>query len=58
MPVINDVNLKLETSEVLRRQGFKKKNEIRPEIESIIFELVAEVENYGLLKPAVAETCA
>jgi hypothetical protein len=54
MPVINDLDLKLETGEVLRRQGFKKKNEIRPEIETIIFELIAEVENNGLLKPAVA----
>lgn len=53
MPVINDINLKLDTGEVLRRQGFKKQNEVRPEIESIIFELIAEVENNCLLKPAI-----
>jgi len=39
---------------VLRRQGFRGHSKIRPEIKSLILELLATVENTHLLDPAVA----
>lgn len=53
MPVVNNVILKLETAEILRRQGFTGRGEVRPEIEQIIHELIRDVKNYDLLKPAI-----
>jgi hypothetical protein len=54
MPVTRDITLSLKTGEVLRRQGFKGRSKIRPEIKSIILELLATAENTNLLEPAVA----
>ncbi|MCJ7656040.1 MAG: hypothetical protein MUO97_12230 [Dehalococcoidia bacterium] len=54
MPVIRDITLSLKTREVLRRQGFKGHSKIRPQIKSIILELLAAVENAHLLEPAAA----
>jgi hypothetical protein len=54
MPAIRDIPLSLKTREVLRRQGFRGNSKIRPEIKSLILELLATVENAHLLEPAVA----
>jgi hypothetical protein len=54
LPVIRDIPLSLKTGEVLRRQGFREHSKIRPEIESIILELLATVESAHLLEPAAA----
>jgi hypothetical protein len=54
MPVIRDITLSLKTGEVLRRQGFREHSKIRPEIKSIILELLATVESAHLLEPAAA----
>lgn len=54
MPVIRDIPLGLKIGEVLRRQGFRGHSKIRPEIKSLILELLATVESAHLLEPAVA----
>jgi hypothetical protein len=54
LPVIRDISLRLKTGEVLRRQGFRGHSKIRPEIKSIILELLATVKSTHLLEPAVA----
>ncbi|GAH88023.1 unnamed protein product, partial [marine sediment metagenome] len=54
MPVIRDIPLSLKTSEVLRRQGFGRYSKVRPEIKSLITELLAGVKKAYLLEPAVA----
>ena len=54
MPVIHDIPLDLNIGEVLRRQGFRGHSKIRPEIKSIIFELLATVKSAHLLEPAAA----
>lgn len=54
MPVIHDIHLSLKTNEVLRREGFKEYSKIRPEIKSLILELLAGVKKARLLEPAVA----
>jgi len=54
MPVIRDIPLSLKTSEVLRREGFSGYSKVRPEIKSLITELLAGVEKAHLLEPAVA----
>jgi hypothetical protein len=53
MPVICDIPLSLKVGEVLRRQGFRGHSKIRPEIKSLILELLATVESAHLLEPAV-----
>ena len=52
MPVIRDIPLGLKIGEVLRRQGFRGHSKIRPEIKSIILELLATVDSARLLEPA------
>ncbi|MFC2050140.1 hypothetical protein ACFLTN_03060, partial [Chloroflexota bacterium] len=54
MPVIRDITLSLKTKEVLRRQGFRGHPKIKPEIKSIILELLATVDSAHLVEPAVA----
>jgi len=54
MPVIRDIPLTLKTKEVLRREGFRKYSKIRPEIKSLILELIASVKNAHLLEPTMA----
>ena len=54
MPVIRDIPLSLKTGEVLRREGFRGHSKIRPEIKSLILELLAIVKKAHLLEPAVA----
>ena len=54
MPVIRDIPLSLKTGEVLRREGFRKHSKVRPEIKSLILELLAGAKKAHLLAPAVA----
>ncbi len=54
MPVIRDIPLSLKTREVLRRQGLAGGVKVRPEIRSLIEELIASVKKTRLLEPAVA----
>ncbi len=54
MPVIRDIPLSLKAREVLRRVGFGNYSGIRPEIKSLVSELLAGVKNAHLLEPAVA----
>jgi len=54
MPVIRDIPLSLKTREVLRREGFREYSKIRPEIKSLILELLASVKKAHLLEPAMA----
>jgi len=54
MPVIRDIPLRLKTGAVLRRQGLGGKAKVRPEIKSLIDELLASVESNQLLEPTAA----
>jgi hypothetical protein len=54
MPVIRDIPLSLNIKEVRRRQGLGGKAKVRPEIKSLILELLAGLENEHLLEPAAA----
>ena len=52
MPVIRDIPLKLKTSEVLRRQGFRGYAKARTEIKSVVLELLESGSQ--LLEPKIA----
>jgi len=54
MPVTRDIPLNLKTGAVLRRQGLGGKARVRPEIKSLIEELLASVKGHHLLQPAAA----
>jgi len=54
MPVIRDFPMSLKTREVLHREGFREYSRIKPEIKSLILELLASVKKAHLLEPAIA----
>ena len=54
MPVIRDIPLSLKVSEVLRREGFRGQSKVRPEMKSLILELLAGIKKAHLLEPAIA----
>jgi hypothetical protein len=55
MPVIRNIRISLDYGdEVLRRQGLGGGAPVRPEIKKVINEVLAEVNEPGLLEPAVA----
>jgi cobalamin-dependent methionine synthase I len=54
MTVVKDIPLHLDIEEILRREGFTGKRDIRPAIKRLILELHEEVEKGNLLHPAVA----
>jgi hypothetical protein len=54
MPIIRDIPLSLKTREVLRREGFRGYSKIRPEIKSLILELMSSVKKAHLLEPVMA----
>lgn len=54
MPVVRDVRLNLETSNVLRRQGVREYSKLKSEIETITNELLIIVNDDSLLEPAIA----
>jgi hypothetical protein len=54
MPVIRDIPLMLKKQDVLRWEGFREYPQSRPEIESLVLELLSNVANTHLLEPAIA----
>jgi hypothetical protein len=54
MPVIRDIPLSLKTQEVLHREGFRGHSKVKPEIKSLVLELLVSVKKAHLLEPAVA----
>ena len=52
MPIVRDIHLDLKTEEVLRRCGIKESSKLKTEIETIIGELLASVDN--ILEPVIA----
>jgi hypothetical protein len=53
MPIIRDIPLSLKTREVIRRVGIRGHSKIRPEVKSLILELIASAKNAHLLEPAI-----
>jgi hypothetical protein len=54
MPIIRDIPMRLEAREVLRRQGFGRAAKVRPQIITLIRELLVSVSKARLLEPAIA----
>jgi len=54
MPVKRNITLNLLTREVFRREGFREYSKIRPEMKSLIHELLECARHAHLLEPAVA----
>jgi hypothetical protein len=54
MPVIREIPLSLKTREVLRREGLRGHSKVRPEIKSLVIELLTSVKKVRLLEPAIA----
>jgi hypothetical protein len=54
MPVICAISLHLKTGELLRRQGLGRGAKVRPEIKTLIRELLAGVRKAHLLQPSIA----
>jgi len=54
MPVKGDITLNLSAREVFRREGFREYSKIRPEMKSLIHELLECAKHAHLLEPAVA----
>ena len=54
MPVIRNIRLSLKTNELLRRQGIREYSRLRPEIKSLIREVLASMRSERLLEPAIA----
>jgi len=54
MPVVDDIRLNLKKNEVLRRGGFRGYSKARPEIQSLVEELLENVSGANLMKPTAA----
>ena len=54
MSIIHNISLKLKITEILRQQGFKEYSKVRPEIKTLIGELLASISDDHLLAPAIA----
>jgi hypothetical protein len=54
MPVIYDILLRLKIGDVLRRQGLGAGIRVRPEIRTLVKELLADVRKAHFLEPAIA----
>jgi hypothetical protein len=52
MPLVRDIPLSLDTSDVLRRQGIREYPDLRAELKTLIRELIDSVES-GFLEPAI-----
>ena len=53
MAVISEFSLNLEINEIKRRVGLGRCDTVMPKIQTLILELLAKVEEEGLLQPAV-----
>jgi hypothetical protein len=56
MPVIHDVPLILKTQQVLHREGLPGYSQIRPEIRTLVWEVLADLKKSHLMEPSVATT--
>jgi len=54
MPVLRDVTMTLRIEEVLRWEGIREYSKLRPEMITLIHELLASVDDVHLLEPAIA----
>jgi hypothetical protein len=54
MPIIRDIPLSLKTREALRREGVRGHSKVKPEIKSLVLELLASIKKARLLEPAMA----
>ncbi len=54
MPVISDIRLDLKINDILRREGFKGYTRIRPEIKTLVTELLESTESTRLLEPVTS----
>jgi len=54
MPVIHDVPLILKTQQVLHREGLPGYSQIRPEIRTLVWEVLADLKKSHLMEPSVA----
>ena len=54
MPVIRDISLNLETKGVLRREGIRQRSRLRPEVATLLLELLTSINDDNLLEPAMA----
>jgi len=54
MPIVRDIILKLDMGEVFRREGIREYSKLKPEIKSIISELLSSTDSDRLLEPAIA----
>jgi hypothetical protein len=52
--IVNDIHLNLEIGQVLPREGIRRQSSVRPEIISLIDELLVLVTNEHLLEPVCA----
>jgi cobalamin-dependent methionine synthase I len=54
MPIISDISLALDMNQVIRREGIREYSNLRPEIKTLIRELLISVRKLRLLEPAIA----
>jgi hypothetical protein len=52
--IVRDIHLNLEKGQVLRREGIRQQSSVKPEIMTLIDELLASVTDEHLLEPAIA----
>ena len=49
--IVRDIHLNLEKSQILRREGIKRESSVRPEIMTLIDELLVNINDKRLLEP-------
>ncbi len=54
MTIINDIDLNLERGQILSREGIRRQSSVRPEITSLIDELLVITDDEYLLEPVCA----
>ena len=53
MTIVRDIHLNLEIRQVLRREGIRQYSSIKPEIKTLIDELLVSINDEHLLEPAI-----
>jgi hypothetical protein len=54
MPVIRDIHLRQEIKEVLRLEGIRQRSKLRPQVATLLHELLSNITNDHLLEPVLA----
>lgn len=54
MPVFHDITLTLDMQQVLRPQGIGGRSKLRPELKAVLQNLLSDMKEIQLLKPAIA----